>query len=121
MKPLKIKDRCTKKKLSKCQDVARLYDKIQIAYADKLEQDGTVKEIRCNVPLENLSEGDFTSDFVCVKTDGDYMVRECAWRKKLTLPRTAKLLDASREYWIRRGVTDWGIVIEKENNADEKI
>lgn len=33
MKPLKIKDRCTKKKLSKCQDVARLYDKIQIKNA----------------------------------------------------------------------------------------
>ena len=121
MKPLKIKDRCTKKKLLKCRDVARLYDKIQIAYVDKLEQDGTVKEIRCNVPLENLSEGDFTSDFVCVKTDGDYMVRECVWRKKLTLPRTAKLLDASRNYWTRRGVTDWGIVIEKEDSIDEKI
>ena len=121
MKPLKIKDRCTKKKLSKCQDVARLYDMIQIAYTDKLEQDGIVKEIRCNVPLENLSEGDFTSDFVCVKTDGDYMVRECVWRKKLTLPRTAKLLDASREYWMRCGVTDWGIVIEQEETVGEKI
>lgn len=115
------KGRCTKKKLRKCQDVARLYDKIQIAYADKLEKDNSVKEIRCNVLLEGLEEGEFTSDFLCIKSDGDYMVRECVWRKKLTLPRTAKLLDASRKYWMRRGVTDWGIVIEKENNDDEKI
>lgn len=33
MRPLKIKDRCTKKKLKKCEEVARTYDKIQTAYA----------------------------------------------------------------------------------------
>jgi hypothetical protein len=27
---------------------------------------------------------------------------------------TIKLLDASREYWIRRGVKDWGIVTDEE-------
>ena len=31
MRPLKIKDRCTKKKLKKCDEVARTYDKIQTA------------------------------------------------------------------------------------------
>ena len=34
MRPLKIKDRCTKKKLKKCEEVARTYDKIQTAYAE---------------------------------------------------------------------------------------
>jgi hypothetical protein len=31
MRPLKIKDRCTKKKLKKCGEVAGTYDKIQTA------------------------------------------------------------------------------------------
>jgi len=34
LKPNDFKGRCTKKKLSKSTDVARLYDKIQIAYSD---------------------------------------------------------------------------------------
>ncbi len=29
MRPQKIKDRCTKKKLSKCEDITRTFDKIQ--------------------------------------------------------------------------------------------
>jgi hypothetical protein len=38
----------------------------------------------------------------------------------LTRPSTAKLLDLSRDYWRRRGVADWGIVIEKEVSGDEE-
>ena len=34
MRPLKIKDRCTKKKLKKSDEVIRTYDKIQTAYAE---------------------------------------------------------------------------------------
>ena len=25
---------------------------------------------------------------------------------------TAKLLDASRDYWLKHGVTDWGLVVD---------
>lgn len=32
MRPLKIKDRCTKKKTKKCKEVIRTYDQIQTAY-----------------------------------------------------------------------------------------
>jgi len=49
-------------------------------------------------------------------------VRECVFRKKLSLPRTCKLLDLSREYWTKRGINDWAIVIEQEEekgNAEE--
>jgi len=48
-------------------------------------------------------------------------VRECVYRKKLSLPRTAQQLDASRNYWLRHGITDWAIVIETEDstNAEE--
>ena len=42
------------------------------------------------------------------------MVRECVSRNHLTKPLTAKLLDASRNYWISHGISDWGIVIDKE-------
>ena len=86
MRPLKIKDRCTKKKLKKCEEVARTYDKIQTAYADVLDKDKNVAVIKCNVLLENLEDGEFTTDFLCTKTNGDLMVRECVFRKKLSHP-----------------------------------
>ena len=111
---------CTKKKLKKCEDVVRTYDKIQAKYADILDRDENIKSIKCNVVLEGLEECEFTSDFVCVKTDGDLMVRECVFRKKLSLPRTCKLLDASMQYWAKHGVTDWGIVVEMEESKNEE-
>ena len=122
MRPLKIKDRCTKKKLKKSDEVIRTYDKIQTAYAEILDRDENIQIIQCNVPLENLEEGEFTTDFLCTKSDGDLMVRECVFRKKLSLPRTCKLLDFSRDYWTKRGVADWGIVIEQEEkeNAENR-
>ena len=108
------KGRCEKKSLSKSQNVCRTYNEIQSVYADMLQNDNNIQEIRCNVLLDGLAEGDYTSDFVCVKTDGDLMVRECVFRKFLTKPMTVKLLDASRDYWINHGVSDWGIVIDEE-------
>ena len=48
------------------------------------------------------------------KADGDLMVRECVFRKFLTKPMTVKLLDASRDYWLNHGVSDWGMVIDEE-------
>lgn len=110
------KDRCTKRKLKKCEEVVKTYDKVQAAYTDILDKDQNVKSIRCNVPLDGE---DYTTDYVCTKNDGDLMVRECVFRKRLALPRTCKILDISREYWLKRGVKDWAIVIEKED-ADEK-
>lgn len=121
MRPRNFKGgRCTKRKLKKCEEIAKTYDKIQTKYADILDRDENIKSIRVNVVLEGLDEGEFTSDFVCVKTDGDLMVRECVFRKKLSLPRTCKLLDASMQYWNRRGVTDWGIVVEMEEETNEE-
>lgn len=108
------KGRCEKKDLSKSQEVCRTYDAIQSNYADILQNDNNIQEIRCNVLLDGLSEGAYTSDFVCVKADGDLMVRECVFRKFLTKPMTVKLLDASRDYWLNHGVSDWGMVIDEE-------
>lgn len=108
--------RCEKRTLSKCADgVVKTFNDIESRYADKLQENPEVKEFRCQVLLEGLELGEYCSDFVAVKVDGDLMVRECVFRKHLTKPLTSKLLDASREYWGKRGVIDWGIVVEKED------
>lgn len=114
MRKKNFKGRCEKRSLSKCHGVCRTYDPIQYAYADILQSDDDIAEIRCNVLLDGLEQGEFTTDFVCVKTNGDLMVRECVSRNHLTKPLTVKLLDASRDYWLRHGVTDWGLVIDAE-------
>ena len=114
MRKKNFKGRCEKKKIGKCTEICRTYDAIQYAYADLLQACDEVKEIRCNVLLDGLTDGEYTSDFVCVKADGDLMVRECVFRKLLMKPLTVKLLDASRDYWHRHGVTDWGLIIDEE-------
>ena len=114
MRKKNYKGRCEKRNLSKCKEVCKTYDAIGSAYADSLEKNENIKEIRCNVPLDGLSIGGYTSDFVCVKDDNDWMVRECVDRRFLTKPLTVKLLDASRNYWLRRGVLEWGLVINAE-------
>lgn len=118
MRKKNFKGRCEKRKLSKCEDVCRTFDAIQYAYADLLNGSEDIKSFRVNVLLDGM-EGDYTSDFVCVKADHDLMVMECVERKHLTKPLTAKLLQASRDFWLRHGVSDWGIVIEKEGAANE--
>ena len=109
-----FKGRSRKWKLEKCKDVMRAYSDIQAASAERLDKGDEVKEFQCNVLLDGLEEGEYTSDFLCVKADGDFMVRECVERKFLMKPRTVKLLDASKNYWLRHGVKDWGLVIDAE-------
>ena len=111
MRKKNFKGRCEKRTIRKCEEVCRTFDPIQYAYANILQENEDIKEIRCNVPLDNQ---DYTSDFVCVKSSGDIFVRECVKRKFLTKPLTAKILDISRVYWMCRGVEDWGLVIDEE-------
>ena len=113
MRKKNFKGQYEKRVLGKCAEVCRMYDAIQYAYADLLQVSDEV-ELRCNVLLDGLEVGEYTPDFACTKTGGDLMVRECAFRKFLMKPLTVKLLDASRNYWIRRGVTDWRVVIDEE-------
>ena len=110
---------CTKRSFNKCEGVCRTYDKIQTVFADILQNDESVVSFQCNVLIESGEEKQYTTDFVAVKSDGSTMVRECVWRKNLSRPLTAKLLDISRNYWRSKGVIDWGIVIEKKEEADE--
>ena len=101
MKKKNFKGRCEKRSLGKCKEVCRTYSPIQYAYADLLETDESVAEFRCNVMLDGLKIGEL-------------MVRECVYRKQISKPMTVKLLDVSREYWQRRGVADWGLIIDAE-------
>ena len=64
MKKKGYKGRCEKRSLSKCVGICRTYDHIQSAYADRLEADEQVKEFQCNVLLEGLSIGEYTTDFL---------------------------------------------------------
>lgn len=114
MRKIGYKGRCEKKSLSKSKEVCRTYDPIQSKYAELLDGLSEIEEIRCNVPLEGFKEGNYMTDFVCVKSGGDLMVRECVWRNRITKPLNVKLLDASKEYWTNRGVKDWGMVTNEE-------
>ncbi len=108
-----FKGRCEKRSLSKCDGICRTYNTIQYAYANALQENYDIAVFQCNVILDNLSIGEYTTDFLCTKTSGDIMVRECVNKSFLTKPLTIKLLDESRLYWLRRGVTDWGLVINE--------
>jgi hypothetical protein len=117
MKKKGYKGRCEKRSLSKCVGICRTYDPIQSAYADKLAADEQVKEFQCNVLLEGLSIGEYTTDFLGTMQDGSLRVRECVSRDHLTKPMNVKLLDASRGYWQKNGVADWKIVTDAEKEA----
>ena len=109
------KTRCEKRKLEKFSGICKTFDAVQFASADVLNADDCIQEIRCNVWLEGLGlDAEYTSDFVCVKTDGSLLVRECVFRKYLTKPMTMKLLEESKIYWKNHGCTDWGLMIDEE-------
>lgn len=114
MRKRNYKGRCEKRSLTKCPGICKTYDTIQSAYADMLQSNDSILEFKCNVLMDDLDIGDYTTDFVCTKSNGDLMIRECVFRNHLAKPMTVKLLDTSRNYWLRRGVSDWGLVIDAE-------
>ena len=111
MRKKSYKGRCEKQSLDKFTTICKTYDPIQTAYAKLLAENSSILEARCNVVLDDDCS-EYMTDFVCTKVDGELMVRECISRKYLEKPMSIKLLDMSRTYWLRRGVTDWGIVVD---------
>ena len=104
-----------KKKLTKCARVFRAFSDLQLRYGELLDRNDEILEIKANVLLKDFELGEtFTTDFVCTKQDGGLMVRECVYQKNLLRPSTIKGLDASRSYWLARGITDWGIVLDAQ-------
>ena len=114
MRKKNYKGRCEKRVLAKCEGVCKTYNPIQHKFADIQQSDNNIIKFQCNVPLDGLEIGEYTSDFVCTLKSGDIMVRECVSRDHLMKPMTTKLLDASRVYWLNHGVSDWGVVINAE-------
>ena len=106
------KGRCEKRSLPKFEGVCKTFDPIQYAYADILSGNKDIESIRCNVCLDGEECSEYMTDFVCTKVNGDLMVRECISQKLLAKPQTAVHLDLSQSYWQRRGVTDWGLVVD---------
>lgn len=108
MRNKNYKGRCEKRTSEKSREICRIYDDIQKTYLSVLEGRGDIAEIRCNVWLEGLEMGDYTSDFVCIKADGDLLVRECVFRKYLTKPKTenrkasGRIQDVLAEAWRTR-------------------
>lgn len=105
-----IKTKCTKQSFSKCIGVCKTYSPIATVYAEILNSSEEIIDFKVNILLDDFSEGDYTTDFVCRKSDGSVMVRECIERNNIQRPKNARLLDASRNYWIARGIVDWGVV-----------
>ena len=105
-----------KKKLKKSKTTFNAYNELQYRYGIKLDDNPDILEIQANIKLVDCPQGDsYSTDFYCVKTNGELMVRECVYKDKLFKPMTTRLLDISRNYWLSKGISDWGIVIsEKE-------
>ena len=112
MRKKNYKGRCEKKFISKCDTICKTYDPIQSAHVTQLDSNPSIQEIKCNVTLDSAESDEYMSDIVCTKANGEMLVRECVSMKILTRPLTAKLLDMSRDYWLRCGVTDRGIVTD---------
>ena len=120
MRKRDFRGRCEKRSIPKCEGVCRTFDIVQSKYADVLSERVDIQSFRTNVPMGGLTIGEYTSDIVAVKADGSLMVRECTRRANLLRTKTCTLLDASREYWLLRGVMDWGIVVETKEDHDEE-
>ena len=103
---------CIKRTVSKCIGICKTYGELDTKYADMLAENDSVKEFETNRLFECDELKEYTSDFVGIRTDGSLFVRECVLMKLLVRPSVCKLLDASRKYWIEKGVRDWGIVVD---------
>ena len=102
----------TKKRLAKSKVIFYAYNDIQLRYGEELDRRSDILEMKCNVPIDCELKGTYTTDFYCIKSDGSIMVRECVFLSKLSKPKTCSMLDASRNYWLSRGVQDWAIVLD---------
>ena len=122
MKKKNYKGKVIKLKLEKCEGICRVYSDEALRFAKLLNESDEITSFEVNVLLEGLNsdlKGEYTSDFVIKKADG-LSVREVVDKNKLSKPLTCKELDSSRNFWLMRGVSDWGIILQKgkENERD---
>lgn len=119
MRKKNYKGRAEKRMIEKCADICVTYDGLHKKLTDMLAEDKEIREFRCNVLLKGLG---YTSDVVATTKDGHLIVYECAYRKTLIRPSVGKLLDMSRDYWMKHGVLkeNWRLVIDAEEPTIEK-
>ncbi len=119
MRKENYKGRAEKRMVKKCVGICVTYDDLHKKLTDMLSEDKGIKEFRCNVLMEGAG---YTSDVVATAEDGHLIVYECAYRKTLIRPSVGKLLDLSRDYWLKHGVLkeDWRLVIDAEEPIIEK-
>ncbi len=108
-----IKSRCRSytKALTKSKKRFVAYNEVQLKYADVLEKDNDVVDIRANVRLKDFELGNYSTDFVVTKSDGSISVIETVFKKNLFRKGTIECLDASYKYWQQKGVTDFKVVV----------
>ncbi len=113
MRKKNYKGRCEKRTVAKCEGICKTFDKLQSRMVDILSEDRSVKNVRCNVLMDGT---DYTSDIVCVMEDESIVIYECCYRNLLNRPTNAKLLQQSREYWLKHGIQeeDWRLVVDAE-------
>ena len=114
MRNSKTRTMTIKRKLPKCSTYFYAFSELQHKYGKQLSEDENVLEFKANVKLDDFPLGDsYTTDFVITTKDGRTLIRECVYKDKLLKPSTIKLLDSSRNYWLSRGFTEWGIVVDE--------
>lgn len=113
MRKKNYKGRCEKRSIPKCEGICKTYDELQSKMVDILSEDQSIRKIQCNVPLDGMN---YTTDIVCIMEDDTLIVYECCYRNLLNRPTTAKLLQQSRDYWIKHGVKedDWRLAVDAE-------
>ena len=114
MRNSKTHSKTLKRKLDKCKNVFQAYNDIQFKYGILLNDKKDVLEFECNIKIDCTLGDSYTTDFYITKVDGSIQVRECVYKNRLNKPLMGKMLDASRNYWLAKGVKDWGIVINEE-------
>ena len=119
MRKRDFKGKVVKKRALKAATICRCYDDLQLAALDAFEADDDIIEIQMNIGLDDAELKLYMTDFLCKRENGECLVRECTFRKVLLRPQTVKLLDGSRNYWHRRGIKDWGIIVEVIVNDEE--
>ena len=83
-----------KGKLNKKKGVFVAFNQLQFKYGQLLDKDDEIVEIQANYSLKDFSFGNnYTSDFVCKKSNGELKIRECIYRKNIMKPSVIKLLD----------------------------
>lgn len=116
MRNTNTKGKTMTRSLTKCNKRFIAYNEVQWAYAEVLEKDDDIAEIKCNVKLLGFELGDnYSTDFVCSKNNGELLIVETVPKKHLLKPMNCRLLDCSHRYWMNRGATDFRLVVGDKN------